>query len=54
MTLNDGSPKGEFLGQFEVPVHEVAKNLEMQDAFVLTGVRSNAQVFARLKFTFMS
>ena len=47
-------PGGEDLGRFELKVQEVAENIEMADAFELTGVKTSAQVFARLKFTFMS
>jgi len=52
--VTDGDARGEFLGEFGVDVSQVAQNLEMQDTFVLCGVKTNAQVFARLKFTFMS
>lgn len=54
VSLNDQDATGEFLGEFHVDVSRVAKNLEIQDVFAVTGVKTNAQVFARLKFSYMS
>ena len=52
--VNDKSPKGEFLGEFNLSVEEVAKDREVSDGFHLTGVKNAAQVFARARFAYMS
>ena len=52
--VNDKSPKGEFLGEFNLSVGEVAKDREVSDGFHLTGVKNAAQVFARARFAYMS
>ena len=52
--LTDTDAKGEFLGEVIVDVAEAAKNVELQDNFQVTGCKTNAQVTARLKFTYMS
>ena len=44
---------GEFMGEFTVPVREIAMDHEVYDGYVLKGLKNNGQVFCRLKFTFM-
>ena len=52
--VTDTDGKGEYLGEVDVEVADVAKNTEVQDKFHLWGVKTTAQVDARLKFTYMS
>lgn len=51
--VTDSDAKGEFLGEASVDVAEVAKNVELQDSWVLSGIKTNAKVTGRLKFTYM-
>ena len=54
VSVHDKTPDGEFLGEFELDVAEVAKNKELTDGFHLEGVKNAATVFVRTKFTYMS
>ena len=54
ISVTDGDANGEFLGEVNVDVADVAKNIEVHDSFHLSGVKTSAQVTARLKFTYMS